>query len=227
MRVEKLSRIWQHCDALGVSATLCGAKDERRAFHDREKAGEAGRKGWRAAPMKGETGEHSGRQRRWAREGNGLGHVISWGGDERESGRDIGGVAIGFLSVAAAAELEWEMKRPSANERDGMRRVRLVTLYRANFGTALENFSLAVFRGKLGEFPTWPIVLHYGDDKVYSPRARAIERYVLYMYTYIFGWNAEIFSPNLVLHRWVMWFRASWFARTRIFAVSRLQNYKI
>lgn len=40
MRVEKLSRIWQHCDALGVSATLCGAKDERRAFHDREKAGE-------------------------------------------------------------------------------------------------------------------------------------------------------------------------------------------
>ena len=26
--VEKLSRIWQHCDALGVSLTLDGAKDE-------------------------------------------------------------------------------------------------------------------------------------------------------------------------------------------------------
>ena len=33
--------------------------------------------------------------------------------------------------------------------------MRLMTLYRANFGTALENFSLAVFRGKLGEFPMW------------------------------------------------------------------------
>lgn len=26
--MEKLSRIWQHCDALGVSLTLDGAKDE-------------------------------------------------------------------------------------------------------------------------------------------------------------------------------------------------------
>lgn len=26
--VEKLSRIWQHCDVLGVSLTLDGAKDE-------------------------------------------------------------------------------------------------------------------------------------------------------------------------------------------------------
>lgn len=42
---------------------------------------------------------------------------------------------------------------PRTSEKDGMR-VRFVTLYRANFGTALENFSLAVFRGKLGEFPT-------------------------------------------------------------------------
>lgn len=64
--------------------------------------------------------------------------------------------------------------------------MRLVTLYRANFGTALENFSLAVFRGKLGEFPTWPIVLHYGDDKVYSPRARAMESYMC-MYIHIFS----------------------------------------
>lgn len=59
--------------------------------------------------------------------------------------------------------------------------MRLVTLCRANFGTALENFSLAAFRGKLGEFSTWPIVLHYGDDKVHSPRARKIEIYI-YIY---------------------------------------------
>jgi hypothetical protein len=86
-------------------------------------------------------------------------------------------VAIGFLSVAASTVLKREMQHVSEKDGEG-RRVRLVTLCRANFGTALENFSLAAFRGKLGEFSTWPIVLHYGDDKVYSPRARKIEIYV-------------------------------------------------
>lgn len=72
------------------------------------------------------------------------------------------------------------------SEKDGEgRRVRLVTLCRANFGTALENFSLAAFRGKLGEFSTWPIVLHYGDDKVHSPRARKIEIYVYFQMKYV------------------------------------------
>lgn len=33
-------------------------------------------------------------------------------------------------------------------------------------------FTLAAFRGKLGEFSTWPIVLHYSDDKVHSLRGK-------------------------------------------------------
>lgn len=48
--------------------------------------------------------------------------MISWRRDERDCGRDIGGVAIGFLSVVAAAALEWETERLSTSERDGMRR---------------------------------------------------------------------------------------------------------
>lgn len=73
--------------------------------------------------------------------------------------------------------------REHESERDGKkRRVRLVTLCRANFGTVLENFSLAAYRGKLGEISTWPIVLHYGSDEVRSPLARGEEMC-------IFGWD--------------------------------------
>jgi len=70
-----------------------------------------------------------------------------------------------------------------------------MTLYRAKFGTALENFSLAVFRGKLGEFPTWPIVLYYGDDKVFRHAGTRARWKYIYMYMYIFSNET---SPNLV-----------------------------
>lgn len=43
-------------------------------------------------------------------------------GDDRGNGRDIGGVATGFLSVVATAVLKREMERPSASEKDGARR---------------------------------------------------------------------------------------------------------
>lgn len=102
--------------------------------------------------------------------GEGLGHVMLWG--SRGCSRDVRGVAIALSSVAASTVLKRRTENVNVRERDGKRRrVRFVTLYRANFGTALENFSLAAFRGKLGEFSTWPIVLHYSDDKVHLPHA--------------------------------------------------------
>lgn len=68
---------------------------------------------------------------------------------------------------------EREREREKERKRDGKkRRVRLVTLCRANFGTVLENFSLAAYRGKLGEISTWPIVLHYSGDEVHLPLVR-------------------------------------------------------
>lgn len=42
-------------------------------------------------------------------------------GDDRGNGRGIGGVATGFLSVAAIVVLKREMERPSASEKDRAR----------------------------------------------------------------------------------------------------------
>lgn len=81
-------------------------------------------------------------------------------------------MAIAFPFVATSVVLKRRTEHASVCERDREeRRVRLVTLCRANFGTALENFSLAAFHGKLAEFSTRSIVLHYADDKVCSPWA--------------------------------------------------------
>lgn len=87
--------------------------------------------------------------------GERIGSRDTVGGDARGNGRGIGGVATSFLSVVAITALKRETERLRVRARRTERgRVRLMTLYSANFGTALENFSLAVFRGKLGEFPT-------------------------------------------------------------------------
>lgn len=64
-------------------------------------------------------------------------------------------MAIAFSSVVASAVLKPRTEYTSASEKDRKkRRVRLVTLCRANFGTVLENFSLAAYRGKFGEIST-------------------------------------------------------------------------
>lgn len=97
------------------------------------------------------------------------------------------GVSIAFSFFAASTALKPRTEYASESERerkkDGKkRRVRLVTLCRANFGTVLENFSLAAYRGKPGEISTWPIVLHYGSDEVHLPLVRWEE-------ICIFGWD--------------------------------------
>lgn len=115
-------------------------------------------------------------------------------GEEARSRDSVGAIAAAvgsqeaWLSLSSSRCRFYRVKtqdgvREPQRERDRKkRRVRLVTLCRANFGTVLENFSLAAYRGKLGEISTWPIVLHYGSDEVHLPLARGEE-------IRIFGWD--------------------------------------
>lgn len=63
MSVEKLSRIWQHCDVLGVSLTLDGAKDEGATRRPGRKT-ESGftRRRWGAEPSPVEEGAEGTRE---------------------------------------------------------------------------------------------------------------------------------------------------------------------
>lgn len=147
--VEKLSRIWQHCDVLGVSLTLDGAKDEGATRRPGRKT-ESGftRRRWgggteprlRKVPkgrvrLTGWWGDRS-RDREW------------WGWRGR-SGDSVGG-ANGFSSVddsrdsQGAGRFERSARGTTGlgGEGNGVDGVMLVTLASANFGTARENFSL-------------------------------------------------------------------------------------
>jgi len=87
-------------------------KRERFRWKERVKEGRHPRETWRGSTADDRDGE---------RERERIGSCDIVGGDDRGTGRDTGGVAIGFLSVAAIAALKREAERPNASEKDGMR----------------------------------------------------------------------------------------------------------
>lgn len=101
---------------MGVSVTLYGAKDERRAAHDGEKAREVGRgngEGRHPREVRREMVDGDGKH-----EGNRLSHVISWGYEKvvGESGR-----GYRFLLFRRVVVVQCKTKYASMSEKDKQR----------------------------------------------------------------------------------------------------------